>query len=284
MMRLLTLPELMKEFEAYKLVHSIRCLLGQAHSVLALWEDGKRGEPGGRAASIDLFHRCQKDSLELLECCKAADLKMSVLTLNNLQILFSTSSGRLEHLGPENIVDNVWRAIGTVEQELSLRVYFSLDTSETERYSEPWQGWEKITDRFPDTVRDIEEMNKCFALGRYTASMFHALHVAEWGAVELGSYIGVTDPKKGWGPTEKRLKELVKAGHSSLPVTLAGKFEFLEQMSREIDSMVLAWRHKVDHAANHLSIVFNTDFTPDIAQHIGGAVRIFMLRLVEGMP
>jgi hypothetical protein len=58
----------------------------------------------------------------------------------------------------------------------------------------------------------------------------------------------------------------------------------LEQMNREIESMVLAWRNKVDHAANHLAIVPNTDFTPDIAEHIIGAVRVFMLRLLEGIP
>jgi hypothetical protein len=55
-------------------------------------------------------------------------------------------------------------------------------------------------------------------------------------------------------------------------------------MNREIASLVLAWRHKVDHAANHLAIVPNTDFTPDIADHIIGAVRIFMLRILEGLP
>jgi hypothetical protein len=48
--------------------------------------------------------------------------------------------------------------------------------------------------------------------------------------------------------------------------------------------MVLAWRHKVDHAANHLAIIPNTDFTPDVAEHIMGAVRIFMLRISEGIP
>jgi hypothetical protein len=129
----------------------------------------------------------------------------------------------------------------------------------------------------------VEEMNKCFALNRYTASMFHALHVAEWGAIELGNYIGVTDPKKGWGPTERKLKEFIKAGHAPLPQHLDGQFEFLEQMGREIDSMVLAWRHKVDHAANHLAIVPNTEFTPDIADHIIGSVKVFMNRLVEGI-
>jgi hypothetical protein len=133
-------------------------------------------------------------------------------------------------------------------------------------------------------MTDIEEMNKCFAFARYTASMFHALHVAEWGAIYLGDHIGVTDPKRGWGSTAKRLAELIKGGHSALPTYLAGQFAFLEQMNREIDSMMLAWRNKVDHAANHLYIVPNTDFTPDIAEHIIGAVRIFMQRLVEGIP
>lgn len=47
--------------------------------------------------------------------------------------------------------------------------------------------------------------------------------------------------------------------------------------------MMLAWRHKVDHAVNHLYIVPNTDFTPDVAEHVIGAVRIFMIRLGEGI-
>jgi hypothetical protein len=126
-------------------------------------------------------------------------------------------------------------------------------------------------------------MNKCFSLGRYTASMFHALHVAEWGAIEFGNYIGVTDPKKGWGPTQKKLNELINAGHSNLPAILKGKFEFVEQMNREIQTMVLAWRHKVDHAANHLAIVPNTEFTPEISRHVIDSVKVFMARLEEGM-
>jgi hypothetical protein len=113
--------------------------------------------------------------------------------------------------------------------------------------------------------------------------MFQALHVAELGAIELGKHIQVTDPKVGWGATERKLRELVKAGRT-LPAVDHLDFDFLEQMHREVESMMLAWRHKVDHAANHLAIVPNTDFTPDVAEHIKGAVRIFMLRLKEGLP
>lgn len=173
---------------------------------------------------------------------------------------------------------------GRVIDEMREGHYYSLAPSEAYRFDHWERGWEKIIGRFCEIARDVEEMNKCFALGRYTASMFHALHVAEWGAIDLGNYIGVTDPKKGWGATERKLKELIKGGYPNLPTSIAVEFEFLEQMSREIDSMVLAWRHKVDHAANHLAIIPNTDFTPDIAEHIIGAVRIFMQRLFEGIP
>jgi len=168
--------------------------------------------------------------------------------------------------------------------ELSYRFFLSLTPAEAKRYEQWREDWETVLQRFPDATRDVEEMSKCFALGRFTASMFHALHIAEWGAIELGEFIGVSDPKKGWGPTERKMRELIKGSHSLLPASLSGRFEFLEQMHREIDSMVLAWRHKVDHAANHLAILPNTDFTPDVAEHIIGAVRIFMIRLMEGMP
>lgn len=68
---------------------------------------------------------------------------------------------------------------------------------------------------------------------------------------------------------------------SLIPAELETKRNFIEQMNREIDSLVLAWRHKVDHAANHLAIIRNAEFTPDVAKHIIGAVCVFTLRLVD---
>ena len=165
--------------------------------------------------------------------------------------------------------------------ELSTKLFLQVAASRREYFDEPLRGWEPIVKKFPDCLADIEEMNRCFSLSRYTASMFHALQVAEWGAIELGKFIGVTDPKKGWGPTTKELAKLVKDGHAKLPPNLSDKFSFLEQMNREIDSMVLAWRHKVDHAANRLAIVPNTILSPDIAEHIIKTIKVFMGRLEE---
>jgi hypothetical protein len=212
------------------------------------------------------------------DCCEL-ELVASLATVRRLQELLSDPTCTFKRFA--ELADDLRSRAG---DETVHRYCLSLSMDEAEIYERWWKGWEKIIERFGGAMRDVEEMNKCFVLCRYTAAIFHALQVAELSAIELGDYIGVTDPKKGWGPTERKLRELVKAGHTALPPALSGKFEFLEQMHREIDSMTLAWRHKVDHAANRLAILPNTDFTPDIAKHIIGAVRIFMLRLTEGMP
>lgn len=90
------------------------------------------------------------------------------------------------------------------EDDVKSELFFHLSLEEASLYGNPWDKWEGIVKRFEETTRDIEEMNKCFAFGRYTASMFHALHVAEWGSIKLGDYIGVTDPKKGVGAYRKK--------------------------------------------------------------------------------
>ncbi len=215
----------------------------------------------------------------LVENCTTLGLKASAKSVKKIVNLYSTEGSTF---GQQRAL--ALELQNRLLDEMTGEYFFFLTASGALRYDKWGDGWEKILDRFPDTVRDVEEMNKCFALSRFTAAMFHALHVAECGAIQLGDYIGVLDPKKGWGPTEKKLRELIKGGHANLPTSLKGKFEFLEQMNREIDSMVLAWRHKVDHAANHLAIVPNTDFTPDIAEHILGSVKLFMHRLLEGIP
>jgi hypothetical protein len=211
--------------------------------------------------------------------CAELGLRTSLVTVDRLLRLYSKSDSTY---GQEKKLVSELKL--RIIDEISNEFYFFLTVPEATRFNTWESGWEEILERFPITMRDVEEMNKCFALSRYTASMFHALHVAEWGAIYLGDYIGATDLKKGWGPTAKRLAELIKGGHSALPESLTGQFAFLEQMNREIDSMVLAWRNKVDHAANHLHIVPNTDFTPDIAEHVIGAVKIFMRRIAEGIP
>jgi len=170
-----------------------------------------------------------------------------------------------------------------LDDELAARLFFGLISGRAQYFSTPREGWEEVITRFPDAVGDIEEMAKCFALSRYAAAVFHSLLVVEVGIVELGNFIGVTDPKKGWDATTKRLKLLLSGGHGSLPVNLSAHFAFLEQVNACVEAMKHAWRNKVNHVEGRL-VVMKPEFTPDVAEEIMMASRAFMRRLATEIP
>jgi hypothetical protein len=170
-----------------------------------------------------------------------------------------------------------------MSDELRLSLFFQISPDREKYFSEPGEGWKEVIDRFPDAIGDIEEMSKCFALSRYAGAIFHSLLVVERGVIDLGSYIEVTDPKRGWDATTRKLKSLVDGGHNALPPKFAGKFSFLEQMNNQVQAMKSAWRNKVNHVEGKLAVM-KPEFTSDIAEEIMMASRAFMRLLATEMP
>ncbi len=181
---------------------------------------------------------------------------------------------------------NILASIGKIQErlrdELSLKLFFAIPENRRPFYDEPFKGWEKVLEQFPEATSDIEEMSRCFALSRYTACAFHSLQVAEWGILELGKYIGVSDPVQGWDATYKKLKELKNGGRNALPTSLSGKYAFIEQINQRVEAMKMAWRNKVNHAAGKLTVM-SADFHPDIAEEIMLTTRGFMREIAAGI-
>jgi hypothetical protein len=233
------------------------------------------------------LHFLTSELEDLQENCKKGELPVTEILINRV---LGPLKKAIEEPALRSLVTGDGMAYAMLEldtrlrDEMKTKVYLQISTAKKPYFDSPRAGWEKVLERFPDFTGDVEEMNMCFALSRYPASIFHALQVAEWGAIALGDYIGVIDPKKGWGATRKKLGELVDGGHSKFPAPLAGQFQFIEQMNGEVDTMALAWRHKIDHAANRLAILPNQTFAPDVSEHIIQSVKMFCKRLAEGIP
>lgn len=136
---------------------------------------------------------------------------------------------------------------------------------------------------FPDIAYDVEEMNKCRAFGRDSASVFHVLLVVEHGLIDLGRFLRATDPKQGWDATCKTLAKILSDGRKVAPRHVHRHWDFLELVNKDMQSMKMAWRNKVSHAANHLFLM-TSDFRPEVAEKIITACHGFMLLLATEGP
>lgn len=172
---------------------------------------------------------------------------------------------------------------GRLIDEMKETIFFSLSALEGNYYCRPQHGWEEIISRFPDVRADVEEAHKCFALSRYAATTFHSLQIVEFGLIELGVFINVTDPKSGWTAVTGRLSAILKKPYKERTDFERANHDFLEQLQGTTEALKNAWRNKVSHAQGKLTVL-TPDFAPEIAEEILFASRAFMRRLAEGLP
>jgi hypothetical protein len=136
-----------------------------------------------------------------------------------------------------------------LHSELKRRVCFIMPKTSQDLYASPLKGWEPVAEMFPEAKDDIEEVSFCLAFGRHGGAVFHVLLVVEFGIIRLGKFLGVTDPKLGWDATCHTLDKILVDGRNKCPRRLKKHFAFLELVNKDIQSMKLAWRNKVNHAA-----------------------------------
>jgi hypothetical protein len=168
------------------------------------------------------------------------------------------------------------------EDELKNVPFFQLSNQELDMYRHPDKDWERVIERFGQTRIDIEECSKCFTFGRYAASLFHVLLVAEYGVIELAKLLEVAGDKPGWGALE-RLKAISAKPHKERSQLEKKYSSVLDSIMPFALSIKNQWRHKISHVENRL-VWQNTDFSPEMARDIIGAVRGFMDKLAFELP
>lgn len=85
-----------------------------------------------------------------------------------------------------------------IQEELGARYLFQVLPVETHYYTGGFFERE-IFDALPGARFDLEEAGKCFALGRYTATVFHLMRALEMGMARLLQKLGGKMPQvRGW--------------------------------------------------------------------------------------
>jgi hypothetical protein len=134
---------------------------------------------------------------------------------------------------------------------------------------------ERFPLKFPNASFELEESGKCVALGRYTASVFHAMRMLEYGIKALAKRLDIPDPtkaaEKNWAiilsAIQGKIDELWPR-QARLPNSEGAQFEALHA---HLDAVRNLWRNATMHV--------ETIYAPHEALHIIRCSAFFMVSL-----
>ena len=157
-----------------------------------------------------------------------------------------------------------------LQDECSLRHFLSLTESERRYYeaNEALFGNE-VNNKLPSVISDLDEAAKCFALGRYTGSVFHLMRIMEIGVQEFGTKLGVHLANETvWQKILDQANKKIRDMSPKAPDTTR-----YASISAHLYNVKLAWRNEVMHP--------KATYTADEAERVIQAVRGFMVDLVD---
>jgi hypothetical protein len=216
-----------------------------------------------------------------LDQCNQAGLSVTSKQINRMLEALTDKSKMARN---STMASGFFELYNRLEDELTTKLFFQIPGNRRTYFDSPRDGWEEVIARFPDTVTDIEEMGKCFALSRYAGAVFHSVNAIEGSLLELGKFLKVEDPLSGWTAVSKKLEQLVlKTKFPDLDPIFQRHFLFLEQTHGTVVALKNSWRNKISHTHGKL-VLMTSDFNPDVAEEIMITSRSFMRRLATEMP
>jgi hypothetical protein len=171
----------------------------------------------------------------------------------------------------------------TLEDELRRRVFLSIYSEDEENlYRNPTASFSFTYAAYPSTRNDIMEACRCYALGRYTASVYHSMAIAQAGLYLLAKELGVSFSYP-----------MILAEWSTVIDGIEAKIEPLRQLRRseEKDKLLTfysecavqfryfkdAWRNHVGHARE----IYDRDQSHSILLHVRDFMETLSVRIKE---
>lgn len=130
---------------------------------------------------------------------------------------------------------------------------------------------EQVGERFKGASFDIKEAGSCYAVGRYTACVYHLMRVAEFGLKSIGKRVGFSDDRAMWEPILGFINAELSRNREKMSDLFKGDIEFLSGIATHMHVVNLAWRRRVAHVERtytqeEAKQIF--DSTRNLMQHI----------------
>lgn len=262
---ILSIRELMQRFNAADLA-SVAALLEGAALVLGIGEDKPIDEQTRSQIRTEL-----EDARKTL---RTLGLTFCVLQIGRMLVTLDSPD-----LRPGELKAGFDELDNRLDDELDRRSFFVLPENKDAYFSpkEPLWGPD-FQAGFQSGALDLDEAAKCFALGRYTATAFHAMRVAEIGVRAIARSLGIPDPikpaQRNWGDVLRVIKGEIDQRWPAAQ-RMSGDGHVFEALYASLDAMKNPWRNATMHV--------EATYAEEDARAIFDAVGAFMRRVAARM-
>jgi HEPN domain-containing protein len=168
--------------------------------------------------------------------------------------------------------------------------FLMIPASEARYFNNKQPFGETVHGSFPSSRHDVRESWNCFALGRYTACVFHSMRVLEKGLHALvhdlnnnhsaGIVFSETVEEANWGNIISEIQlalENPKRTKRLNPIPDKGRMGFYSRASLEFEYFKNAWRDDVSHSRKS----YDESSARSVMNHVEAFMRILAERLNE---
>lgn len=207
---------------------------------------------------------CDHAFRSLKEACAAADIQMLLPEIERLEFRLRPPGG-VEPLSLRDLGTAVESLSARVKDELEGRLFLYVRPDRVPYYQGSALFGQVVSDKFPAASEDIEEAAKCFALDRYTASIFHLMRAMEVAVRELSAKLGISNQSREWG----KLLSDINTKIQGMP--MGAERNAWSESASLLYHVKQAWRNDVMHPKG--------TYTLEQAREVFAAVKSFMANL-----
>jgi hypothetical protein len=204
-----------------------------------------------------------------LECCESLDLK--------------SSKAAIKRYLPAIRSWDLWTAVNAVkdidsriQDELEAELFLYVPSIASKLYLNQFWIGEDVLKAFPGVASDALEAATCYALERYTASVFHLMRILEHGLASLAASLKVPIVNPNWHQIlvacENQIKDLMK-----IDPTWRVNERFYNEAALEFRHFQRALRNHTAHAHSH----YGQDEAKTAMDHVKSFMRHIASRLSE---
>jgi hypothetical protein len=254
----MSLWDIMNKFQCEKLASSINDLkdievaidlLDMAKHALPLEHKGKMDNLGVAQLPQNVKDICYANLQKAIPVFKELELDSAI----DRCALFENCLNTKPTINEISIQARVLRE--AIQCDLKRRIFAFIPPAKAKTLEKIEEHWAIVWDRFPEVKEDTREAVYCYALGRNTACIFHAMRVAEIGLrllcrkfrpkeklkkpieyAEWGIILGIIDTA---------MKAEIKKPNSP---TRQARLEFFSKTANKCEYMNNLWRREVSHA------------------------------------